>query len=176
MTTIDQHVGPDLDLADACAAWQGGRDTGSSLLRAGARALVGVPHYFVADFIADHDREARANPQALEQASILLAAVNASVARPADGWCAEVGLPATGFVGRGLAPKPGADEQILQTLTQTCRITMPLWGVSLDPGIAKSYGGTHPRWIFRDRRRVSSGSGLGGLRHQERGTGTDLRR
>ena len=138
----------DAELADACAAWQGGRDIGSSLLRTGARAVAGVPHYFHADFIADHDRRARAHPKALGQASILLAAVNASVARTADDWCAAVDLPATGFAGRGVSPKPAADEQILRTLTQTHRITMPLWGVSLDPGVAKSFGGTHPRWIF----------------------------
>lgn len=139
----DWRVGPadvPAGIAEACAFWQMSRDN-SSLLRAGARAETGIPHYFQADFIDAIDAAARAQPLARKYASTLLRAVNASTACTANGWCAEVGLPATGFAGRGLAPKPKADEQIQAILTGERAITMPLWGVSLNPAIAQSYGG-----------------------------------
>jgi hypothetical protein len=135
-------------LAEACRTWQAGRDQGSSLIRAGARVLVGRVHYFQSDFIATLERDARANPAALGRAATLLQAVNASRPLSAEQWSREVGSPVTGFAGRGLAAKPAEDEQILRAL-KTGRITMPLWGVSLDPEIARSYGGlVAPRWIF----------------------------
>lgn len=136
------------ELAEACATWQGGRDFGSSLLRAAARVLVDRPHYFRAAFITDLERTARSNPTALGQAATLLRAVNASRPLTADQWSTEVGLPTTGFAGRGLAPKLAEDDQI-RTALKEGRITMPLWGVSLDVDVARSYGGDEaPRWIF----------------------------
>jgi hypothetical protein len=59
-------------LAQACEAWQGGRNTGSSPIRAAARVLTGTQHYFKADFIDKFERDAKANPEVLDYVRTLL--------------------------------------------------------------------------------------------------------
>ena len=56
---------PDEVLAEACTLWQGGRDVGSSPIRAAARVLSGVDHYFHADFITAYNQQARTTPEVL---------------------------------------------------------------------------------------------------------------
>jgi hypothetical protein len=129
----------DADLAEACTMWQGGRNIGSSLVRGAARALTGIPHYFGADFIRAYEQKARKTPQALAAATTLLRAVNGAERRDADGWNAMTGLPARGLAGRGLEANPEKDDQILRVLEHG-RITMPLWGVSLDRKVAEKFG------------------------------------
>jgi hypothetical protein len=135
-------------LAEACASWQGGRDIGSSLLRGAARVLSGERHYFSSDYIAGYEESARINPVALGHARTLLGAINASEPRTAGEWCSELNLRATGFAGRGLERKPNEDDQIAGHL-EAGHITMPLWGVSLDSSIARSFGSNDLRWIFQ---------------------------
>ncbi|MGY1834348.1 HD domain-containing protein [Blastococcus sp. SYSU DS0510] len=135
---------PDDDLAEACTLWQGGRDVGSSPVRAAARVLSGVDHYFRADFISDYNRQARTTPEALAAGVALLRAVNAAPHRDANGWSDAVGLPAGGFAGRGITSKPDEDPQIEWRLS-TGRIEMPLWGVSLSPDVAAGFG---TRFLF----------------------------
>lgn len=67
-----------LRLNEACEVWQSGRDVGSSPLRAAARILTGVPHYFRAEFIDALDRSVTDDEQALSRARTLLTAVSAS--------------------------------------------------------------------------------------------------
>jgi hypothetical protein len=130
---------PEDVLAEACALWQGGRDIGSSPVRAAARVLSGVAHYFRADFITEYDRQARRTPEVLAAGTALLRAVNAAPHRDADAWCAEVGLPGGGFAGRGIASQPAEDPQIEARL-RSGQIEMPLWGVSLSPVVAAGFG------------------------------------
>lgn len=136
-------VGDDA-LTEACTLWQGGRDVGSSPVRAAARVLSGVRHYFDADFITAYNQQARATPDVLAAGVTLLRAVNAARHRDADGWSAEVGLPTGGFAGRGIRSKPAEDPQIEKRLA-TGQIEMPLWGVSLSPEVAAGYG---TRFLF----------------------------
>jgi hypothetical protein len=136
-------VGDDA-LIEACTLWQGGRDVGSSPVRAAARVLSGVRHYFRADFIDDYNREARKSPDVLAAGIALLRAVNAAPHRDADAWAASVGLPAGGFAGRGIKSKPDEDPQIEKRLA-TGQIEMPLWGVSLSPEVAAGFG---TRFLF----------------------------
>jgi hypothetical protein len=75
----------DKSLADACRGWQGGRDLGSTPLRAAARVLTGRQHYFEAAFITDQEQKARSNPPALEVAAVLLQSVNQAPQRTARG-------------------------------------------------------------------------------------------
>jgi hypothetical protein len=131
-------------LAEACTLWQGGRDVGSSPVRAAARVLSGVDHYFRAGFITDYDRQARTTPEVLAAGVALLRAVNEAPHRDADAWCAEVGLPRSGFAGRGIKSKPAEDPQIEKRLV-TGQIEMPLWGVSLSPDVAAGFG---TRFLF----------------------------
>lgn len=126
-------------LAEACSRWQSGRDGGSSRLRGAARALTGIPHYFQADFISSYERAARADPEAMLQAATLLRAVAAAEPLDADGWSGRAGLPARGFAGRGLQENPKGEPEILRAM-ESGTITMPLWGLSLDPAVAASYG------------------------------------
>ncbi|MGY1753814.1 hypothetical protein [Blastococcus sp. SYSU D01042] len=135
---------PDEALTEACALWQGGRDVGSSPVRAAARVLSGVRHYFRADFIDGYDRDARKGPDVLNAGTTLLRAVNAAPHRDADAWATAVGLPAAGFAGRGISSKPGEDPQIEARL-RTGQIEMPLWGVSLSPAVAAGFG---TRFLF----------------------------
>jgi hypothetical protein len=126
------------DLAKACELWQSGQDVGSSFLRGADRALTGIPHYFRSDFITDQEQKARRSPEALHAGIVLLRGVNSAERRNADGWSAVTGLPLRGFAGRGLAAK-SEDDQILEQLARG-EITMPLWGVSLDPAVANGFG------------------------------------
>ena len=65
----------DDELAAACTDWQGGRNIGSSPLRAAARVVTGTPHYFVADYIDGYERRAAEDACLLNQARVLLEAV-----------------------------------------------------------------------------------------------------
>ncbi|MBN1093324.1 hypothetical protein JKP75_12600 [Blastococcus sp. TML/M2B] len=132
------------DLAAACTLWQGGQNVGSSPVRAAARVLSGVRHYFHADFITAYEEKARTTPEVLAAGVALLRAVNAAQPQDADGWPARVGLPAGGFAGRGISSKPAEDPQIEKRLA-TGRIEMPLWGVSLSPDVAAGFG---TRFLF----------------------------
>lgn len=125
-------------LRDACSAWQSGRDQGSSRLRAAARVLTGLPHYFAADFIEQQEEAARRDPASLERAGILLDAVAASQPREAAAWRGGDPAAEADLAGRGLAAKP-QDDDIMKALA-TGEVVMPLWGVSLDRKIAESYG------------------------------------
>jgi hypothetical protein len=129
-------------LAQASEAWQGGRDIGSSPIRAAARVLTGTRHYFEAPFIDEYESAAAANPEVLDYARTLLTALASSPNRNASGWAAELGI-ASDWVGRGI--KSGAqDDQIVATLA-TRQLFMPLWGASLDKGVAEGFGS---RFIF----------------------------
>lgn len=137
------------DLSAACTRWQGGRDGGSSLLRAAARVLLDRDHYFRADFITDYERQARRDAAVLAEASWLLWSLIDAPRLSPDEWNLRVGLPERGFAGRGVASKPLEDSQILEALKRGT-IDMPLWGVSLDPEVADSYGGKNgARFIFQ---------------------------
>lgn len=125
------------DLADACAAWQGGRGGGSSPIRAAARNLTGVKHYFEAPFIADYERKAAADPVTTRRAEVLLDALMANDALTPAEWAESLGV-GPGWVGRGIVSGE-QDDQILATL-RTGVITMPLWGTSLDSKVADGFG------------------------------------
>lgn len=126
-----------MELRDACAEWQGGMLGGSSPIRAAARNLTGVRHYFRADFIDKYEEEARTDEPTTQRARTLLAALAASPLRTSAEWAHELNTGSS-WVGRGI--KLGVqDEQILQSLA-TGEITMPLWGASFDPDIARHYG------------------------------------
>ena len=132
-------------LAQACDAWQGGRDTGSSPIRAAARVLTATPHYFKADFIDKFESDARANPEVLDYARTLLTALASSARLDASGWAAKLRIPSdpSAWVGRGIKSAP-QDDQIIATL-KTKQLSMPLWGASLDKEVAECYG---TRFIF----------------------------
>jgi hypothetical protein len=128
------------DLSAACRFWQGGRNGGSTPVRAAARMLTGRKHYFEADFIAEVDRDVQRNEAALSAAGVLLGSLNKATHRTAAEWCSDTGLPPSSFAGRGLEPKgPFIDDQIKAAL-RSGFVDMPLWGVSLDREIALSYG------------------------------------
>lgn len=124
-------------LGDACAAWQGGMEGGSSPIRAAARNLTGVRHYFEADFISQYEQEAAANPITTDRARTLLDALRDSPLRTAAEWSAALQV-GSDWVGRGIKKGP-QDAQILGSLA-TGHLTMPLWGASFDPAVARSYG------------------------------------
>ncbi len=110
---------------------------GSSPIRAAARNLTGIRHYFRADFIDRYEDEARSDEVTTQRAWTLLAALAASPLRTPAEWASELNI-GSGWVGRGI--KRGTqDQQILQSLS-TGEITMPLWGASFDPDIARHYG------------------------------------
>ena len=94
-------------LADACRDWQGGRDLGSTPLRAAARVLTGRRHYFDAPFIAEQEAKARSNPLALAAAAVLLEAVNHAPHRTVAEWNQELGLPVGPFAGRRTGTEAG---------------------------------------------------------------------
>ena len=124
-------------LQDACAIWQGGMEGGSSPIRAAARNLTGVRHYFTADFITTYEHEARTNERTTSRARVLLEALATSPLRTSAEWADAHGIDSD-WVGRGI--KKGAqDPQILETLA-TGELTMPLWGASFDPEVARAYG------------------------------------
>jgi len=124
-------------LQDACTVWQSGMEGGSSPIRAAARNLTGVRHYFASDFITAFEDEARNNPVTTGRARVLLEALAASPRRTASEWGSALGVDSD-WVGRGI--KRGAqDDQILAAL-QTGSLTMPLWGASFDRQVAAKYG------------------------------------
>lgn len=127
-------------LAAACSQWQSGRDGGSSRLRGAARVLTGIPHYFAADFITEHERAALADIETMRRAAALLRAVAASEPRDAAEWTAHADLPARGFAGRGISAKPAVEPEILATIASG-HLDMPLWGLSLDHDVTVQYGG-----------------------------------
>lgn len=131
-----------VQLGDACAAWQGGRGGGSSPIRAAARNLTGVQHYFQADFIARYEEEARADSATTRRAATLLEALEGGRLLDAAGWGIAVSVNSN-WVGRGIVSGP-QDAQILAAL-QTGWITMPLWGASLDRTVAEGFGS---RFVF----------------------------
>ena len=129
-------------LAQACEAWQGGRDTGSSPIRAAARVLTGTPHYFQAEFIDKFESDAEANPEMLDYARTLLTALASSPKRDASSWADNLEI-ASDWVGRGIKSET-QDDQIIESLA-TKQLCMPLWGASLDKEVAEGYG---TRFIF----------------------------
>ena len=134
-------------LVEACMRWQGGRDGGSSLLRGAARVITNHPHYFNADYITRYEDQARADTEVLAEGRALLAAVATAAQRTADEWNEALGLPPRDFAGRGLQRRLDEDQQIVASLNSGA-ITMPLWGVSLDPEVAESFGAGDLRFIF----------------------------
>ena len=130
------------DLADACAAWQGGRGGGSSPIRAAARNLTGVKHYFASDFITRYEDQARGDIVTTRRAAVLLDELERCQLRDAAEWGRVLGVDSE-WVGRGIVSGP-QDDQILAAL-QTGTISMPLWGASLDRRVAEMYGS---RFVF----------------------------
>ena len=124
-------------LRDACAAWQDGRDGGSSPIRAAARVLTGTPHYFQADFITKYELEAAASEATMSRAAALLDALESAPHHDPAGWAAATGFEST-WVGRGL--KSGDQDAQIVAALGTGSITMPLWGLSLDRDVALSFG------------------------------------
>jgi len=134
-------------LADACTAWQGGQNIGSSPLRAGGRVLTGVPHYFSADYIDEYDRAAEGNEEVLQRSRTLLEAVWASPLRTVEEWRSHLGIDGAGAAARGINSKPVEDHQIEQLIERPrATIIMPLWGFSLSESVAAGFGS---RFMFR---------------------------
>ena len=83
-------------LQDACAIWQGGMEGGSSPIRAAARNLTGISHYFQAGFITKCEQEAHDNPVTTARARVLLEALATSPLFTATQWpsweCSPSGL------------------------------------------------------------------------------------
>jgi hypothetical protein len=130
------------ELREACTAWQGGRDIGSTPIRAAARVLTQTKHYFDAHFITNAEEKAKDDPRVMSHARVLLAELAARPARTIAEWGYETGVDAS-WVGRGI--KSGdQDGQIVQSL-KSGTIAMPLWGLSLDRGVAESFGN---RFLF----------------------------
>jgi hypothetical protein len=132
------------ELGEACEMWQSGRDDGSSRLRAAARILTRVPHYFAADFITAQESAARQDQQAMAYAGVLLRNVRASAALTAAQWRQACWLATGCYAGRGLKCKPQDDQ--IEAVLDSGVITMPLWGVSLDERVAAGFG---TRFLFR---------------------------
>lgn len=140
----------DNDLGDACEVWQSGRDGGSTPLRAAARILSSIPHYFSAPFITALDDKARGDEVGLARAAVLMAAVSKSTRLTAEGWRQTLGVSGSGHASRGIAAKsddPLVDQQIEDLVTSPgAELVMPLWGFSLSEDIAVGYGS---RFLFR---------------------------
>lgn len=120
------------ELRDACRAWQGRMEGGSSPIRAAARNLTGVKHYFDAPFIRDYEAAARASDVTTRRAVVLLAALAESPLRTATEWGDALGTGSV-WVGRGI--KKGADDQDrqIQASLRAGELTMPLWGTQPRP-------------------------------------------
>jgi hypothetical protein len=127
------------DLVEACAFWQAGRDGGSSLLRAGARVITAIPHYFCAGFINALEDEARQDPQALTYACVLLFELATSTQKDPSQWAEQCQVIDQSFAGRGLKANGENDKQIERRLDDGV-IEMPLWGLSLDRKVTEHYG------------------------------------
>jgi hypothetical protein len=137
------------ELGDACDVWQSGRDGGSTPLRAAARIVTGLPHYFSAPYIDSLDADATSDVIALLRARVLLEGITGSEPRTAAQWRALTALPGPDYVSRGIGSKEkhGEDGQIERLVTgSNAVITMPLWGFSLSEAMALSYG---TRFMFR---------------------------
>lgn len=137
------------DLSDACRMWQGGRNVGSSLLRAAARRVTGVPHYFSAPYIDGYDVEAAGRPDAQAAARILLDSIEQRPWTSIEDLAHEVGWAGEAVAERGIESRATfeEDEQIARLVTAPgAVISMPLWGFSMDRDVARSYG---ERFVFR---------------------------
>lgn len=144
----------DTELAQACMAWQENRSKGSTPIRAAARVLTGVPHYFRADFISAEEEAARGNPTTLRHARSLLHAVAAAEPQDVNQWRLATATSGTGAASRGLSAKPGdLDDQIEHAVRNTGVLMMPLWGFSLSESVARSYG---ERFLLRLHGRFSA--------------------
>jgi hypothetical protein len=84
-------------------------------LRAAARVVTGIPHYFSASYIDAYDAATSENSVALTRSRVLLNAVTASEMLDAKGWRALTGLPGPAFASRGIAAKNDEGEDV------TCR-------------------------------------------------------
>ena len=134
-------------LADACAVWQSCRDGGSTPIRAAARVLSDVPHYFSAKYITDLDAKARRDLPSLTRALVILDAVASAQPRVIDEWRRLLGVDGSGCASRGIKAKSDADSQIEALVSQPGAILkMPLWGFSLSENVARTYG---DRFLFR---------------------------
>lgn len=151
------------EVREACAAWQGGRDSGSSPIRAAARVLTRTSHYFTADFITDLEREAAADSEAMARARVLLDAVALAPRLDPVEWCSASGAQG-GWAGRGLR-SAAQDSQIVEALTHGT-LNMPLWGLSLDRDVASSFG---TRFMFEVAGRFPAIAAwlASGLKHEE---------
>ncbi|HWV50320.1 MAG TPA: hypothetical protein VN035_12775 [Microbacterium sp.] len=127
----------DSRLREACAAWQDGRDGGSSPLRAAARVLTETPHYFDADFITDYERTAAADRRTMSRARTLLDTLSDSPVMDAGAWGERTNF-ASGWAGRGV--KSGDQDAQISAKLASGSLLMPLWGLSLDRGVALSFG------------------------------------
>lgn len=134
---MQENTGADRDLAAACELWQSGRDTGSSPLRAAARVITGVPHYFDADFIRQFDATASADSRLRHHAAVLLDRLARATNHTAAGWSHRLGF-ASSWAGRATPGSPHADQ--IRAALATGTLTMPLWGVSLSPDVAATFG------------------------------------
>src|SRR5690348_1782429 len=65
---LADHMAQAGDVAEACSAWQSGRDGGSTPIRAAARRLTHVPHYFRADWLQDIEERAAADDRTMRRA------------------------------------------------------------------------------------------------------------
>lgn len=134
-------------LLEACRYWQGGQDQGSSPLRAAARVLTGIPHYFDSDFITAYDDAARDDAVLLELGRTLLDAVANSGVHDVGHFAEALRYPGAASPSRGIRKKvPAEDDQIDRIVRRTGAVLpMPLWGFSLDPLKAREYG---TRFVF----------------------------
>jgi len=151
MTTHDTEA-----LATACAAWQEHRDA-SSRIRAAARVITGVPHYFQADFITQLEQQARVDHTTLLHASTLMTTLAKTTPRTVEEWRTEAGVDGTGAASRGIGAKAadtGIDAEIERAVTKPgATLNMPLWGFSLSEDVARSFG---ERFLFRLQGRFSA--------------------
>ena len=143
-------------LAEACTAWQEHRDA-SSLIRAAARVISGVPHYFQADFITHLEQQARGDHGALVHASTLMTTLAKAAPRTVEEWRTQTGVDGSGCAARGIAAKPaasGIDAEIERAVTRPgATLNMPLWGFSLSEDVARTFG---DRFLFRLQGRFSA--------------------
>lgn len=142
----------ELTLKQACTLWQSGRDTGSSAIRAGARELTGLPHYFQATYLNDHLKKALSSSEVMDAARTLMNAVAESDPERATAseWREAHQLTPGTFAGRGIEKKDAEkeDEQIRAKL-ETGKFSMPLWGVSLDEKTAREFGNGNLGFVFQ---------------------------
>lgn len=130
-------------VGEACRVWQDGRN-GSSVIRAAARNLTGVRHYFDADFIRDYELSARQSVEVTAYAKGLLDALSRSALLTPAQWGERLGVQSA-RVGRGIKRGSDAQDEQIQQALRSGELRMPLWGASLDEGVVDSYGG---RYLF----------------------------